>query len=104
MITDLPVEILGRLCSDGVMRRPTPLRVYVPTGGRPPKHGGEFVFAFICPGLSWQRCAPSRAGWRPTCSCSFGERSYKRVGWGLQSAACRWSVRQACQTHRHEDH
>ncbi|MFF9572929.1 NF041680 family putative transposase, partial [Streptomyces sp. NPDC014685] len=40
----LPVEILGRLRSDRVMRRPTPLRVYDPKGGRPPKHGGEFVF------------------------------------------------------------
>lgn len=30
--------------SDRVMRRATPPRVYVPTGGRPPKHGGEFVF------------------------------------------------------------
>lgn len=26
------------------MRRPTPPRVYDPKGGRPPKHGGEFVF------------------------------------------------------------
>jgi hypothetical protein len=41
---DLPVEVLGRLRSDRVMRRPTPARVYDPRGGRPPKHGGEFVF------------------------------------------------------------
>lgn len=26
------------------MRWPTPLRVYDPKGGRPPKHGGQFVF------------------------------------------------------------
>jgi hypothetical protein len=26
------------------MRRPTPPQVYDPKGGRPPKHGGEFVF------------------------------------------------------------
>ena len=26
------------------MRRPTPKSVYDPRGGRPPKHGGEFVF------------------------------------------------------------
>ncbi|MFE7811999.1 NF041680 family putative transposase [Streptomyces sp. NPDC057433] len=44
LLSDLPVEILGRLRSDRVMRRPTPPRVYNPKGGRPPKHGGEFVF------------------------------------------------------------
>ncbi|MFE5159582.1 NF041680 family putative transposase [Streptomyces sp. NPDC056697] len=44
MLAGLPVEILGRLRSDRVMRRPTPPRVYDPKGGRPPKHGGEFVF------------------------------------------------------------
>jgi hypothetical protein len=36
--------LLGRLRSDRVMRRPTPPRVYDPKGGRPPKHGREFVF------------------------------------------------------------
>jgi hypothetical protein len=41
---DLPVQVLGRMRSDRVMRRPTPKRVYDPRGGRPPKHGGEFVF------------------------------------------------------------
>lgn len=44
LLAGLPVEILGRLRSDRVMRRPTPPRVYNPKGGRPPKHGGEFVF------------------------------------------------------------
>jgi hypothetical protein len=44
LLADLPVEVLGRLRSDRVMRRPTPPRVYDPYGGRPPKHGTEFVF------------------------------------------------------------
>ncbi|MER7693712.1 NF041680 family putative transposase [Streptomyces sp. NPDC097610] len=48
LLGDLPVEVLGRLRSDRVMRRPTPsLKEYAlsyPQGGRPPKHGGEFVF------------------------------------------------------------
>jgi hypothetical protein len=44
LLADLPIEVLGRLRSDRVMRRPTPPRVYQPEGGRPPKHGGEFVF------------------------------------------------------------
>ncbi|MYZ38089.1 MULTISPECIES: transposase, partial [unclassified Streptomyces] len=44
LLGDLPVQILGRLRSDRVMRRPTPPRVYDPKNGRPPKHGGEFVF------------------------------------------------------------
>jgi hypothetical protein len=44
LLSGLPVQILGRLRSDRVMRRPAPPRVYAPKGGRPPKHGGEFVF------------------------------------------------------------
>ncbi|MBB6421594.1 hypothetical protein HDC93_007227 [Streptomyces sp. AK010] len=44
LLNDLPVENFGRLRSDRVMRRPTPPRGYDPKGGRPPKHGGEFVF------------------------------------------------------------
>ncbi|MEU7107697.1 NF041680 family putative transposase [Streptomyces sp. NPDC046215] len=44
LLAGLPVQILGRLRSDRVMRRSTPPRVYDPKGGRPPKHGGEFVF------------------------------------------------------------
>lgn len=43
LLDDLPLQVLGRLRSDRVMRRPTPPRVYDPQGGRPPKHGGEFV-------------------------------------------------------------
>jgi hypothetical protein len=44
LLRDLPVEILGRMRSGRVLRRATPLRVYQPLGGRPAKHGGEFVF------------------------------------------------------------
>ncbi|MFI6986434.1 NF041680 family putative transposase [Embleya sp. NPDC050154] len=44
LLAGLPVEVLGRMRSDRVMRRATPLRVHDPQGGRPPKHGGEFVF------------------------------------------------------------
>lgn len=44
----LPVQILGRMRSEGVMRRPAPSRkefhLAHPTGGRPPRHGGEFIF------------------------------------------------------------
>lgn len=43
LLAGLPVEILGQLRSDRVMRRPTPPRVYDPKGGRPRKPGGEFV-------------------------------------------------------------
>ncbi|MEE1743752.1 hypothetical protein PUR35_05035 [Streptomyces sp. JV184] len=48
-MNDLPVEILGGLRSDRVMRRPTPSRVYDPTGGRHPKHRSEFVFGDPAP-------------------------------------------------------
>jgi hypothetical protein len=49
LLAGLPVEVLGRMRSDRVMRRPTPsLEEYAlayPQGGRPPKHGKEFRFA-----------------------------------------------------------
>ncbi|MED7947295.1 transposase [Streptomyces sp. BE20] len=48
LLRDLPIEILGRLRSDRVMRRPAPTRAEFaaanPAGGRPPKHGSEFIF------------------------------------------------------------
>lgn len=41
----MPIELLGRLRSDRVMRKPVPVPwICPPQGGRPPKHGGEFVF------------------------------------------------------------
>jgi hypothetical protein len=43
LLADLPVEVLGRMRSDRVLRRPVPPRT-PGTNGRPPKHGGEFVF------------------------------------------------------------
>ncbi|MGK5554790.1 NF041680 family putative transposase, partial [Actinomadura kijaniata] len=44
LLQDLPVQALGRMRSDRVLRRPTPDRRYDPFGGRPPKHDTEFVF------------------------------------------------------------
>jgi hypothetical protein len=44
VLRDLPVELVGRVRSDRVMRLPKPPRVYDPRGGRPPKHGPEFRF------------------------------------------------------------
>jgi hypothetical protein len=41
VLADLPVELLGRLRSDRVLRLPAPPRT--PHGGRPPKHGPEFA-------------------------------------------------------------
>lgn len=43
LLSELPVEILGRMRSDRVLRRSVPPRT-PGTNGRPPKHGGEFVF------------------------------------------------------------
>ncbi|WP_329492797.1 NF041680 family putative transposase [Kitasatospora herbaricolor] len=45
VLTDLPVELLGRIRSDRVLRLPAPPRRHDPRGGRPPKHGGEFALA-----------------------------------------------------------
>src|SRR6266511_3919750 len=44
VLADLPVQLLGRLRSDRVLRRPAPPRL-PGTNGRPPKHGGEFALA-----------------------------------------------------------
>jgi hypothetical protein len=43
LLAGLPVHVLGRMRSDRVLRRPAPPRL-PGTNGRPPKHGGEFVF------------------------------------------------------------
>ncbi len=44
LLADLPVQLLGRMRSDRVLRLPAPPR-RPGTGGRPAKHGGEFRFA-----------------------------------------------------------
>ena len=44
LLADLPVELLGRIRSDRVLRLPAPPRL-PGTNGRPPKHGGEFALA-----------------------------------------------------------
>ncbi|WP_149181364.1 NF041680 family putative transposase [Streptomyces sp. TRM49041] len=43
LLRDLPVQVLGRMRSDRVLRRAVPPRE-PGTRGRPPRHGGEFVF------------------------------------------------------------
>ncbi|MFG2410852.1 NF041680 family putative transposase [Streptomyces goshikiensis] len=43
LLGDLPVQVLARMRSDRVLRRATPAR-QPHTMGRPPRHGGEFVF------------------------------------------------------------
>ncbi|WP_042365991.1 NF041680 family putative transposase, partial [Streptacidiphilus neutrinimicus] len=43
LLRDLPVQVLGRMRSDRVLRRACPPRI-PGTWGRPPRHGGEFVF------------------------------------------------------------
>ncbi|MGW4125381.1 transposase [Nocardia sp. NPDC004711] len=43
LLADLPVAVLGRMRSDRVLRRAAPARL-PGTNGRPPRHGGEFVF------------------------------------------------------------
>lgn len=46
LLQGLPVEILGRMRTDRVMRKPVPVQwISPPQGGRPPKHGKEFHFA-----------------------------------------------------------
>ncbi|MFI6309798.1 transposase [Nocardia fusca] len=43
LLADLPVAVLARMRSDRVLRRRAPAR-QPGTTGRPPRHGGEFVF------------------------------------------------------------
>ncbi|MFD5610580.1 NF041680 family putative transposase [Kitasatospora sp. NPDC127060] len=45
VLADVPVELVGRLHSDRVLRLPKPAHVYAPKGGRPPKHGPRFKLA-----------------------------------------------------------
>lgn len=44
MLADLPVELLGRLRSDRVLRGPRTLRASAATG-RPPRHGPDFALS-----------------------------------------------------------
>jgi hypothetical protein len=44
LLTDLPVELVGRIRSDRVLRLPAPPRL-PGTNGRPPKHGREFALS-----------------------------------------------------------
>lgn len=44
LLRDLPVQVLGRMRSDRVLRRAAPPRT-PGTTGRPPRHGDEFVFS-----------------------------------------------------------
>ncbi|MEU9134502.1 NF041680 family putative transposase [Streptomyces sp. NPDC048404] len=44
VLRDLPIEMVGRIRSDRVMRLPKPPRMHG-ANGRPPKHGPEFRFA-----------------------------------------------------------
>lgn len=43
LMRDLPVQVLARMRSDRVLRRAVPSRA-PGTNGRPPRHGGEFIF------------------------------------------------------------
>jgi hypothetical protein len=49
LLAGLPVEVLGRMRADRVVRRPAPSREEYyrahPRGGHPPRHGKEFRFA-----------------------------------------------------------
>lgn len=46
LLAGLPVEVLGRMRTDRVMRKPVPVPwISPPQGGRPAKHGKEFRFA-----------------------------------------------------------
>ncbi|MEG8184704.1 transposase, partial [Nocardia terpenica] len=44
LLADLPVQVLVRLRSDRVFARPAPPYLFRPDGGRPARHGGQFVF------------------------------------------------------------
>jgi DDE superfamily endonuclease len=44
LLADLPVQVLGRMRADRVLYRCAPPRRYDRHGGRPARHGSEFVF------------------------------------------------------------
>jgi hypothetical protein len=65
LLADLPVEVLGRMRSDRVLRRPAPPRV-PGTTGRPPKHSVEFELTRPVTAGRPRRARPVRAsGARP---------------------------------------
>ncbi|SCG12322.1 DDE superfamily endonuclease, partial [Streptomyces sp. MnatMP-M27] len=104
LLSDLPVELVGRLRSDRVLRLPKPPRVYDPKGGRPPEHGPEFRLAkpetWPEPAVvtmndtprygkaearAWDRVHPRlthRSAWK---KCS--KPSARFLGWALRSVA-----------------
>jgi hypothetical protein len=47
VLRDLPVELVGRVRSDRVMRLPKPPRVHDPKGGRPPKTSSHLVCSVV---------------------------------------------------------
>jgi hypothetical protein len=57
VLADLPIELLGRLRADWVLRLPTPPRLAAVTG-RPPKHGPEFA---LSDSSTWPRRSTSRS-------------------------------------------
>ena len=59
VLGDLPVELLGRIRADRVLRLPKPPRTDG-TNGRPPKHGREFDRAATASGIGAIR-TPDRA-------------------------------------------
>lgn len=69
VLADLPIELVGRLRSDGVMLRDAGPRRSTPRGGQPRKHGG--VLTFSKP-ESWHTpnqattCDTTRYGWAET--------------------------------------
>ncbi|GAA2881184.1 hypothetical protein GCM10010472_44090 [Pseudonocardia halophobica] len=78
VLADLPVELLGRIRSDRVLRGPHPLRAARATG-RPPRHGPDFALAdprhLVDTGAAHRhRHQPLRPGGR------------HRLGWALPAA------------------
>ena len=106
VLADLPVELLGRIRSDRVLRLPRPPRL-PGTNGRPPKHGPEFALDKpntwpepqhttttattrygTAKASSWDRLHPRLttvpAGWTTMATC----RSWKAPSSGFRSSTC----------------
>ncbi|RII06869.1 hypothetical protein DSC45_35210 [Streptomyces sp. YIM 130001] len=86
VLRDLPVELVGRVRGDRVMRLPKPspkeYALAYPQGGRPPKQGKEFRFAKP---ETWPEAAVTTV----TDTANYGkaeaqawDRVHPRVAWG----------------------
>lgn len=98
LLADLPVQVLGRMRSDRVLRRSAPPRVSNPVGGRPAKHGSEFAFADPDSWGSEQAVTTTNTRLYGRATARAWDRLHPRL---TRRSACSHSRRAAADHYRH---